>query len=68
MANQIDTAIKAATERLCAQFPSVDPEAVQRTVAETTAKFAGRPIRDFVPILVEREAARQLHDLGKRSR
>lgn len=45
--------------RLAARFPDVPAETVQRTVREVHNKLDG-PVRDFVPVLVEREAKDRL--------
>ncbi|WUI02783.1 hypothetical protein OHR68_13550 [Spirillospora sp. NBC_00431] len=36
------------------------PQKVTDTVSKVHHRFDGRPVRDFVPILVERHARRQL--------
>jgi hypothetical protein len=49
-------AVLAVTARLAAMFPGLPPVAVQDTVRASHDQFAGSPVRDFVPILVERMA------------
>lgn len=52
-------AVDEVCVRLAARFPDVLAETVQRTVREVHTKFDG-PVRNFVPILVEREAKARL--------
>lgn len=49
-------------ERLTAQFPAVPADTVREIVTGAWAEFAGRPIRDFVPVLAERKAKQSLRD------
>lgn len=58
-----DRAISEAAERLVNAFPSLSPEAVERAVAESRPEFDGNPIRDFVPLFVERSAKHRLRSL-----
>ena len=51
-------AIAAVEERLAARFPDVDAAVVEAAVRLSYAALTG-PVRDFVPLLVER-AARHL--------
>ncbi|MDQ1661855.1 MAG: hypothetical protein QOJ68_1835 [Blastococcus sp.] len=55
-----ETALSASAARLCARFSTVAPEVVHEVLRATYARFDGRPIRDFVPLLVERAAAERL--------
>ena len=55
-----ETALSAAAARLCARFSTVAPEVVDEVLRAAYARFDGRPIRDFVPLLVERAAAERL--------
>ena len=50
--------------RLVASFTQVEPAAVSRIVLEEYARFDGRPIRDFIPLFVERNAKAELFRLG----
>jgi hypothetical protein len=49
-------AIDGVTDRLAQRFVQVHPDAVAATVREVHAEFDGRPIRDYVPLLVEHRA------------
>ena len=56
-------ALEHVRSRLSARFPDVPPETVRLTVAEIHQRFDGR-VRDYVPILVEREATSRLAALA----
>jgi hypothetical protein len=47
-------------DRLRVSYPDVAPERVTSVVRYQHAKFDGRPVRDFVPLFVERSARREL--------
>jgi hypothetical protein len=53
-------AVAEVAQRLAASFPDVAPDVVQDTVHASHQRFAGSPIRDFVPVLVERMAKTSL--------
>jgi len=55
-AREIDEVIA----RLREKFPSITEERIRVVVAEEHRTFAGRPIRDFVPVFVERAAIERL--------
>ena len=48
--------IDQLVERLATVYAGVEPARVTRVVREEYARFDGRPIRDFVPLLVERSS------------
>jgi hypothetical protein len=48
--------VALVSARLRKRFPDVSHEVIVRVVAGYHRQFDGRPIRDFVPILVERQA------------
>jgi hypothetical protein len=60
VADEEQAALNGAQHRLQARFPTLPPETVAEAVKMAHARFAGRPVRDFVPLLVEREAADHL--------
>ena len=53
-------AIEQVAERLRERFPEKKPGLVGTTVDQAHRRYDGRPIRDFVPVLVEREAREEL--------
>lgn len=42
--------------RLQQRFPSIDPDRVERVVRESHHELDGVHVRDFVPILVEKQS------------
>ena len=52
--------VEEVIERLTKRYPDVDRFEIERIVAQEHQAFEGRPVRDFVPVLVEeREEARE---------
>ncbi|CAN5574277.1 hypothetical protein BH10ACT10_BH10ACT10_00220 [soil metagenome] len=47
-------------KRLQSSYPQAPGHTVDQLVTEVHREFDGRPIRDFVPVLVEREVAERL--------
>ncbi|MDT5077277.1 MAG: hypothetical protein QOJ80_1914 [Mycobacterium sp.] len=58
------TAIQHVVERLKANYPAVPPETVTTVVHHNHARFDGRPIREFVPLFVERNSRHELAKLA----
>jgi hypothetical protein len=58
------TAIQVVVDRLKTSYPGVPPETVTTEVHHNHAKFEGRPVRDFVPLFVERDSRRELGNPG----
>jgi hypothetical protein len=58
-----DRAIAEAAERLTKRFPDLSPDLVEAAVADSRPEFDGNPIRDFVPLFVERAAKQRLQTL-----
>lgn len=53
-------ALALVARRLRTRFPSVSSETVDAVVADYHREYDGRPIRDYVPLLVERQAREHL--------
>ena len=53
-------AVQELIDRLVGQFPGVPPDSVRDIVNAAWVEFTGRPIRAFVPVLVERSARHHL--------
>ena len=51
-----ERAVTAVSERLAVLFPGIAANVVGDTVRTLHAQFVDRPIRDFIPILIERMA------------
>ncbi len=60
-------AIAEAAERLVKAFPDLAPSTVEHAVAESRPEFEGNPIRDFIPLFVERAAKHRLRNLASSS-
>ena len=58
------TAIGEVVERLTDKHPTVSPATVADVVHKMHTKFDGRPVRDFGPLFVERNAQAELAKLG----
>ncbi|KWX66538.1 three-helix bundle dimerization domain-containing protein [Mycobacterium sp. NAZ190054] len=56
--------IDQLAQRLADAHAEVEPAQVTEVVQEQYARFAGSPIRDFVPLFVERNATAELSRLG----
>ncbi|MFE3060796.1 three-helix bundle dimerization domain-containing protein [Nocardia sp. NPDC059239] len=67
-AHDEDQQIAALVRRLAAQFPAINTDTVEGIVAEIHHGFDGRPVRDFIPLLVERRAVRRLRQPADTSR
>ncbi|CDJ99965.1 hypothetical protein MIC448_1990008 [Microbacterium sp. C448] len=55
-----DAVMDQIAERLAARFPSTPIEQISAVVREAHLALAGAHVRDFVPVLVEREATSRL--------
>jgi hypothetical protein len=55
-----ERAITEIVERLGKKFPQIATAAIAETVAASRPEFADAPIRDFVPLFVERSAKHKL--------
>lgn len=56
-------AVAEVAERLLRRFPHLPKQTVDDLVGQVHAQFEGRPIRDFVPVLVENIARSRLSAL-----
>jgi hypothetical protein len=56
--------IAEVIERLTRRYPLLPAETVTEIVRQNYTKFDGRPIRDYVPLFVERGAQQELALLG----
>ena len=55
-----DTLLADIQQRLTYEFPHVEPLAVNTLIRQEHARFETSQIRDFVPLLVEKRARREL--------
>ena len=56
--------IDQLVQRLASTHSHIGPAHVNRVVHEEYARFQGRPIRDYIPLFVERNASTELARLG----
>ena len=54
------TVIDEVVARLTSRYPAIPKETVESIVHDVYARFDGRPLRDYVPLLVERNAKSEL--------
>jgi len=59
-------ALDKVAERLAARYPHTPLDTITSLVRQTHRKFAGRPIRDYVPVLVEHEVREHLDRASSR--
>lgn len=55
--------IDQLAQRLASAYAHVGPDEVARVVNEEYSRFDGRPIRDYIPLFVERHCADRLSEL-----
>jgi hypothetical protein len=48
-------ALDQVADRLRGRFPDAPPETIRKMVTDAHHQYDGNPIRDFIPVLVERE-------------
>jgi hypothetical protein len=53
-------ALNRVVEALAIMYPSVAPELINEKVRRAHEQFTNAPIRDFVPVLVERQVRADL--------
>ncbi len=64
-------ALDQISERLLGRFPQASPDKIRTVIDQVHHQYDESPIRDFIPVLVEREAVDQLRtseDLSRRVR
>jgi hypothetical protein len=61
------TVIDKLVERLSSRYPAIEAATVSSVVHDVHARYEGRPLRDFVPLFVERNARTELERLGSLS-
>jgi hypothetical protein len=52
------------TARLSAKYPTVPTEEVSRLIKDEYARFDDRPLREYLPLFVERHAKAELAKLA----
>ncbi len=62
------TVIDQLVGRLTSRYPAISQSTLERVVHHVHARFDGRPLRDYVPLLVERSARSELDQLHATAR
>lgn len=52
-------------DRLAGKYPEVDRAQIEQIVADEHQSFEGRPVRDFVPVLVEKSAKKRVKAIAR---
>ena len=58
------TVIDQIVTRLTSRYPAISESTVATVVHDVHARYQDRPLRDFVPLFVERNARSELEQLG----
>ena len=58
------TIIDKLVQRLADGYPSVEAATVASVIRDIHARYEGRPLREYVPLFVERNARAELKRLG----
>lgn len=61
----VRAALAEVARRLGRDFPEISPDEINTIVLQVYAEFDECPIRDFVPLLVEKRIRRQLTSPGR---
>jgi hypothetical protein len=56
------TIIDEVADRLTTKYPTIPPDTLTAVVRGVLARFDGRPVREYVSLLVERFAGEELED------
>lgn len=57
--------VEEVVDRLARKYPGVERSQIEKIVAEEHQAFDGHPVRDFVPVLVEKHAKKRVKDLAR---
>lgn len=58
------TVIEQLVARLTSRYPAISESTVSSVVRDVHSRYEGRPLRDFVPLFVERHAKSELERLS----
>ena len=61
------TVIEQVVARLTSRYPAISESTVTGVVRDVHFRFEGRPLRDYIPLLVERTAKSELERLHARA-
>ena len=55
-----DRVVHKVVGTLTGEFPQLPPELLDSVVRESVSEFSGRPVRDFIPVLVTKRVRNRL--------
>jgi hypothetical protein len=58
------TVIEQMVARLTSRYPTISESTVSSVVCDVHSRYDGRPLRDYVPLFVERHAKSELERLS----
>jgi len=58
-----ERSVEEVIDRLAQKYPGVERAEIEKIVAEEHRAYDGRPVRDFVPVLVEKSAKKRVKHL-----
>lgn len=58
-------AVEEVIDRLASKYPGVERSEIANIVADEHQSYEGRPVRDFVPVLVEKSAKKRVKRLAR---
>jgi hypothetical protein len=61
------TVIEQVVARLTSRYPAISESTATGVVSDVHSRFEGRPLRDYIPLLVERTAKSELERLHARA-
>ena len=56
--------VEEVIDRLALKYPGVERAEIEKIVAEEHQAYDGHPVRDFVPVLVEKSAKKRVKYLA----
>ena len=60
-----ERSVEEVIDRLAQKYPDVERAEIETIVAEEHRAFDGHPVRDFVPVLVEKSAKKRIKSLAR---
>ncbi|MDH2442838.1 hypothetical protein QDR37_02650 [Amnibacterium sp. CER49] len=58
-----DEVVREVTNTLAEKFPGLDRSTVEEIARDEVDKYVGRPVRDYIAVLAQRDAKRRLKQL-----
>ena len=57
--------VEEVIDRLARKYHGVDRLEIEKIVAAEHERYEGRPVRDFVPVLVEKSAKKRVKEVAR---